>query len=156
MNIVYKTTNLVNGMIYYGVHCADNPNYLGSGVNIANAIKEFGRENFKRETLATFVTEEMAYAFEKILVNGEVVDDPNCYNKKEGGIRSGWKHTEEAKRKISIGHLGLPSPTKGIPHTAETKAKMSASKKGKKFSEAHKVALCAAQKRRWMKRKGLL
>lgn len=52
--IIYKTTNLVNGKIYIGQHRCDTDEfdgYLGSGSEILKAIDEFGKENFKRETL---------------------------------------------------------------------------------------------------------
>lgn len=49
---IYKTTNLANGMYYIG-SCSRNKHekYLGSGVLLKKAIKDFGRENFKREIL---------------------------------------------------------------------------------------------------------
>ena len=50
--IIYKTTNLVNGKIYVGAHKTSiNDGYLGSGINLKDAIKEFGKDKFKRETL---------------------------------------------------------------------------------------------------------
>jgi hypothetical protein len=58
---IYKTTNLVNGLIYVGQHKATKfePNrYMGSGNNIKAAIKEFGKENFKCELLDTAETLE--------------------------------------------------------------------------------------------------
>lgn len=48
---IYKTTNLVNGMIYVGQTTKDDENYLGSGFYIIKAVKKYGRENFKREIL---------------------------------------------------------------------------------------------------------
>lgn len=51
---IYKTTNLVNGKIYIGQSIftpEEKPNYLGSGSKLHRAIKEFGKENFKREIL---------------------------------------------------------------------------------------------------------
>ena len=56
---IYKTTNLINGLIYVGQHKATKfePNrYMGSGNNIKAAIKEFGKENFKCELLDTAET----------------------------------------------------------------------------------------------------
>jgi hypothetical protein len=52
--IIYKTTNLINGKIYIGQHVCESDEfdgYLGSGVSLTNAVKHYGPENFKRETL---------------------------------------------------------------------------------------------------------
>lgn len=56
--IVYKTTNIVNGKIYVGKDTKDDPNYLGSGTYLRNAIKKYGRENFKKETIERCETNE--------------------------------------------------------------------------------------------------
>lgn len=50
---IYLTENLVNGMCYIGKHSASkfNPKYLGLGKLIRQAIKEFGKENFKVQVL---------------------------------------------------------------------------------------------------------
>jgi hypothetical protein len=56
--------------------------------------------------------------------------------KKEQGIHCGqvfgYRHTEEAKRKISEAKKGKPSWNKGIPQTSDHIAKLSAARKGKK------------------------
>ena len=74
-NFLYKTTNLVNGKIYIGVHTTNklNDGYLGSGTNFKKAVKEFGRMNFKREILEFFETAEEAFNREKELVTGTCV-----------------------------------------------------------------------------------
>ena len=48
----YRTTNLLNGWKYFGVHATEDPNddYLGSGLVLNNAINVHGRENFKRRS----------------------------------------------------------------------------------------------------------
>lgn len=48
--IIYQITNKLNNMIYIGCHVTENVNdkYMGSGTNIRNAIKEFGKENFTK------------------------------------------------------------------------------------------------------------
>jgi hypothetical protein len=48
---IYKTTNLINGKIYIGKRSHENPEkdrYLGSGRVLIQAIKKYGRENFKK------------------------------------------------------------------------------------------------------------
>lgn len=100
--IVYKTTNLVNGYIYIGVHHTSTPYqfdmYLANGIYInkpdsykkcktamQKAVSEFGVKNFKRETLAVFDTPEEAYDLEGELVNEEFLSRPDVYNMILGG-----------------------------------------------------------------------
>ena len=85
--IVYKTTNLINGKVYVGVHYT-NPEifdgYLGCGVTkkdkkkktklgLPAAIRKYGYENFQRETLFVYPDSEEgrleAYEKEKEIVN---------------------------------------------------------------------------------------
>lgn len=87
--IVYKTTNLLNGRFYVGVHGAKDPSvfdgYFGSNGILQDAIKKYGRENFIRETLIEcFEDEEEAYSIEAILVK-TVKEDPRSYNIEPGG-----------------------------------------------------------------------
>jgi len=53
---LYITTNLINGKQYVGDHSTNKiyDTYLGSGSGILNAIKKYGKENFKREILEQF------------------------------------------------------------------------------------------------------
>lgn len=100
--IVYKTTNLINGYIYIGVHHTNNDlkfdQYLGCGVRInkpstykngktkfQKAVKQFGVNNFKRETLAVFNTAQEAYLMEENLVNKEFLEREDTYNMVLGG-----------------------------------------------------------------------
>lgn len=69
--IIYKTTNLVNGRIYIGQHWCDTDEfdgYLGSGVSLTNAIKRYGRNNFKRETLRVCDTQLQLDAWEMLYI----------------------------------------------------------------------------------------
>lgn len=110
--IVYKTTCLVNNKIYIGVHQTENPNifdgYLGRGFFINRnhylknpcsplhyAIIKYGVENFKRETLYEFNTEEEAYKMEEILVTEEFIKRSDTYN-------------------VAIGGKGRPRPTNEV------------------------------------------
>lgn len=132
MNIVYKTTNLVNGRFYYGVHCQDKPGYLGSGTAIQEAVAKYGRDNFKREIVSIFETEDLAYEFEGLLIDEAMVANPLSYNLVPGGRRGyrhfagdnnvwvGRHHSEESRKKMSLTRTGL----KRKPHSEATKEKM--------------------------------
>lgn len=91
MYIVYKTTNLISGKIYIGVHGAKtlNDNYLGSGILIKKAVKKYGRKNFVRETLFLFEDELDAYKKEEELVDIAFISRSDTYNSCIGGINSG-------------------------------------------------------------------
>lgn len=103
--IVYQTTNLINGKIYVGVH-RTNPDifdgYIGCGVSKRDqkkkqlrgfplAVKKYGYENFKRETLFIFPDtkegKKLAYIKEREIVNEEFVKNPKTYNLAIGGDR---------------------------------------------------------------------
>ena len=49
--VVYKTTNLINGKFYVGKDQNNDPSYLGSGKLFKQALKKYGRENFRKEVL---------------------------------------------------------------------------------------------------------
>ena len=101
--IVYKTTNIINGKIYIGVHLT-NPDiddgYIGCGVTKKDqkrkskkgfplAVKKYGYENFKRETLFIYPgTEEgmkQAYKKEAEIVTEDFIKDSKNYNLALGG-----------------------------------------------------------------------
>jgi len=100
--IVYKTTNLINGKEYIGIHQTDNveDGYLGSGLAMKRAIKKHGRENFKREVLDFCSSYDELLSKEKLLVNETWVNNKNNYNLKTGGQSVGML-SEKSKDKIS-------------------------------------------------------
>jgi hypothetical protein len=55
---VYKTTNLVNGMFYIGVHSSNvlEDGYLGSGTAVSRAVREFGKDKFVRKIISTHLS----------------------------------------------------------------------------------------------------
>lgn len=105
--IIYKTTNLVNQKFYIGVHKQDFhfpvlfDGYLGSGTALNRAIKKYGVENFVRETLFVYYTEEEAFAKETELVDEAFITREDTYNIRVGGYGCcdfGWA----SKGKISV------------------------------------------------------
>lgn len=93
MYILYKTTNLINGKIYVGIHNGSNRHYLGSGKLLKLAIEKYGRKNFKRETLLTFDRKEEAYKKEADIVNSAFILREDTYNMILGGA-GGWSHVD--------------------------------------------------------------
>lgn len=97
--IVYKTTCLVNNKIYIGVHKTENPDvfdgYIGCGVHsnkfthcttiFHKAVKKYGYENFKRETLFVFNHKKPAYKKEAELVTQDFIELDTNYNSALGG-----------------------------------------------------------------------
>lgn len=85
--VIYKITNLLNGMIYIGQHTTTNidDDYMGSGKYIVRAIKKHGVENFKKEILFECSSQEELNAKERELVNDEFVKREDTYNLVMGG-----------------------------------------------------------------------
>lgn len=81
--IIYKITNTINGKFYIGKHQTNklNDGYMGSGKLLKLAIRKYGLENFKKEILHIFNTEEEMNIKEKELV----VISEMSYNLCEGG-----------------------------------------------------------------------
>ena len=146
---VYKTTNTINGHFYIGVHKTDNPNdsYLGSGVIIKEAIREYGRPAFVKEVLFTFETLEEAYAKEKELVNAEFVARRDTYNVTEGGTKTvDWVEDRLILHRERVS--GENHPFYGKTHSDETKARISASLKAKPNKRTKESYEQQAEKRR--------
>ena len=168
---VYKITNKLNGMIYIGCRASiklpNEDNYMGSGTLIKAAIKLYGKNNFKKEILATFKSSEssdeeaakQAYAYQKQLVNTQFVGRQDTYNKyiATGVVCAlGNKHTEQTKKKISYGNKGrmhseqtkkkISQTKKGKPKSEQTRRRMSQGHKGKPMSEQTKIKISQSHK----------
>lgn len=97
---IYKTTNLIDGISYIGMHQTDNldDGYLGSGLRLRNAISKYGRQNFKKEILHIFDNSADMVQKEKELVTEEVVNSPYYYNMMIGG--KGGRQSDQSIAKI--------------------------------------------------------
>ncbi len=86
MGYIYKTTNLINNKQYIGKSNGNKPNYLGSGILLKQAIKKYGKSNFKKEILHTSDSEEDLRLMEKQYIELEnAVENSNYYNLHDGG-----------------------------------------------------------------------
>lgn len=172
-NFVYKTTNIINGKIYIGVHSTDklDDGYLGSGYAIKDAIKKYGKENFYREIIKFFNTRSEAFDYEKQLVDESFIKLNDNYNLDLGGtgcnmikikpfseetlqkLREmntgeknhfyGKKHTDEARRKIKEARARQVFSKETLEKRGK---KISIAKKGKKHSDETKMKLSEAGK----------
>lgn len=108
-HFIYQTTNLINGMKYLGKHSTKNINdgYLGSGIYLINAIKKYGKENFKVEILEFCETKEELSLLESKYITKEIVENDQYYNIALGGyggnivLHEGHPKYEEVKQKLA-------------------------------------------------------
>lgn len=151
---IYKITNMVNGMMYIGQHVTDNldDGYMGSGHYLKRAIKKYGLDNFKKEWMMFCEDEEEMNYMERVYVDQTWIDRADTYNLVLGGgsVR-GWKHTPEARQKMSVKNKGKTIPKevrvkisnalsgkKPYEMTDTIRKNMSVAQMGKKLPESQK------------------
>jgi hypothetical protein len=105
-HIIYKTTCLITGKWYIGMHSTDNLNdgYQGSGTHLWRSIKKYGREQHKTEILEHLTDRASLGEREKELVTKQLLLDVLCMNLIIGGtgLTDRPSTKEETKRKIGI------------------------------------------------------
>lgn len=100
-HFIYKTTNILTGYYYYGMHSTDdlNDGYLGSGRRLRYAINKYGKKWFKREIIEFCKDRKELSEREKEIVNLNEIAKKHCINIKVGG-EGGW--TLEQRRNAQI------------------------------------------------------
>lgn len=101
-HFIYKTTCMVNGKYYYGMHSTDdlNDGYVGSGTRLWHSIKKHGRENFSIEILEFCVDRESLKQREAELITEEMLQDPMCMNLAMGGGYQ-WPLSQTTQARLS-------------------------------------------------------
>lgn len=101
---IYITKFLVDGRIYVGCHKTTYPHdsYLGSGVELIEAIETFGRENFVKYIYKVFDDKEEAMEEERRIVDKDFLKG-NVFNLRPGG---GGGEIEGAAEKIGKANRG--------------------------------------------------
>jgi predicted XRE-type DNA-binding protein len=156
-HFIYKTTNILSGKYYIGMHSTDDieDGYLGSGNRLRLSVRKYGKENFKREILEFCESRVELIKKETEIITLDEISKKECINLKVGG-QGGW--SEDAKVKFiwlldndvdfkkqhsdKMSKVNRDSFIKfnkgeylnydwsGKNHTTETKYKMSNTKKG--------------------------
>jgi hypothetical protein len=161
-HFIYKTTNILSGRYYIGMHSTDNldDGYLGSGNRLRLAIRKYGKDSFKREILEFCENREELKKLEKEVVTLDEISKKECMNLTVGG-EGGWFtdiHNKAFKIKIKedfellnkfklIGSNNFKIAHKNgkikyntfekKTHSEETKRKMSQSSKGNGSGETN-------------------
>lgn len=135
--IIYKTTNLLNGMMYIGKHKTNNidDGYLGSGKWLKNSIRKHGVQNFRKEYLRFCESEEDMNYMERVFVDETWISRADTYNLKIGGEGGSSKKSTETLIRMSESAYRRH---REHPFTLETKMKISASKTGRQLSNNHR------------------
>ena len=121
--IIYQTTNLVNSKIYVGKHQTRNLNdgYLGSGKVIKQAIKKYGRENFKRNILFMLNSVEEMNSKESEIVNEEFITRKNTYNLSAGGSGGQFRPFSNPGRQEKHGSKNFNNPEWQVKYSGSWK-----------------------------------
>jgi hypothetical protein len=85
---MHSTSNLKDG-------------YLGSGTHLRYAIRKYGIHNFKLEILEWCDTRDELIEREKVMITENHINDPNCYNLKNGGMGGGKFYSRDHQFKCS-------------------------------------------------------
>jgi group I intron endonuclease len=145
--LVYTATRRETGDQYVGItsqdlrqrwaaHCCQAKG-VKTGRHFHNALRKYGENAFDVQVVAQLPTMQEAQIAERILI-ACVQPRYNCTAGGEGTV--GWKAPESFRRacaermrgtKWSLGHI----------HSPETRAKMRASARGKRKSEAHRAKI---------------
>jgi hypothetical protein len=104
IHYLYKTTCLVTGRYYIGMHSTNNldDGYMGSGKRLRYSMRKHGIENHKKEIIKFFETRELLVEAEKKAITPEMITDNNCMNIMCGG-NGGYVSEEHYKKTSKIG-----------------------------------------------------
>jgi hypothetical protein len=161
---IYRVTNLTNGKRYVGQTVRAIPQRWAAHVSAANtnspqwlaqAIKKYGADNFIIEVIDTVFSHTEALAAEAKWIAFYDATGADGYNMTGGGPGIvGYRHTDEAKAKMSKARKGKPRPPgfgpkisaalKGRHHSPETRAKIGDVHRGLKHTPEARAKMSAA------------
>lgn len=135
--VIYKTTNLINGKFYIGKDKHNNPNYLGSGKILKQAISKYGKANFKKEILEECEDYTIWLEREKYWIK-ELSATTYGYNIAAGGLGGDTISNHPRKTEIAENQskwMKENNPTRGRKRTKDEIQKWKDSYVGKYLGE---------------------
>lgn len=160
-HILYKTTCLTTGRYYIGIHSTDEveDGYLGSGVHLTRSVKKHGRLAHTREVLDLLPSRRLLKLREAEVVTSQLIkEDVLCMNLIPGGNSNDREFgiTEKTRELLSIASkrftrtkehyekvVATRTSNGSYQHTAETKAKIANSSKGRVQSAESRAKISA-------------
>lgn len=104
--IIYKTTNTLNGHYYIGKDARNRPWYFGSGRHLKNAIRKYGKHNFRKDILENVDGSDLSVLLAREIHwidRFDAINDPNSYNIQRNSGLYEYVPTDEVKKRISDG-----------------------------------------------------
>ena len=144
-HVIYKTTCLVTGRYYIGMHSTDNlaDGYIGSGKRLWSSIRKHGAEKHVCEVLEHLSSREALTLREAELVNNQLLKDKQCMNLTRGG-QGDWAYVTVKRGKAATVRASLAGVEKRKQLLADPtwRAQYTARCKGDQtnFGEAYKDA----------------
>ena len=99
-HVIYKTTCLVTGRYYIGMHSTDDlaDGYIGSGKRLWQSIKKHGADQHRCEVLEYLPSREALRLREVEIVNEQLLEDVKCMNLALGGDGD-WSRVTKVRSK---------------------------------------------------------
>jgi hypothetical protein len=93
---IYKTTCVITGRWYVGMHSTDNldDGYFGSGKRLRFSLNYHGKDNHRKEILEFLPNRQNLKEREKEIVNDALLKEPLCMNLVIGGEGGGFVNEE--------------------------------------------------------------
>lgn len=102
IHYLYKTTCLVTGRYYVGMHSTSklDDGYMGSGKRLRYSLRKYGIDNHVKEIIKFFESRELLIEAEIKAITPDMITDNNCMNIMSGG--TGGFSSVEQQRYCSI------------------------------------------------------
>ena len=139
-HFIYKTTNLLSGKYYIGMHSTNdlNDGYMGSGKRLRYSVNKYGKENHKVEVLEFFDDRKQLAAREKEIVNLNEIAKEECLNLCVGGEGGRGFTSEEQKLNVLKSHVKQKILRETDKEWVEKKSKLTSQSNKKAYEEGRR------------------